>query len=107
MLRLSERALTVRDFAAANTAAVMNRGWSAQPSESVGSTGGSGAECGVCLDAPEEPLVSPCGHVFCKSCIRDALSQERRWEWDTQGAAAMDCVVEARPDLVDCHRILF
>jgi hypothetical protein len=35
-------------------------------------------ECCICLDAPEEPVASPCGHVFCKQCIRDALSQERR-----------------------------
>jgi hypothetical protein len=49
-----------------------------------GPAGGSSAECGVCLDAPEVPMVSPCSHVFCKGCITDALKEDRRcvmWRW--------------------------
>lgn len=89
--RLPERALQVTDFAAAARAredARLQRinallYGTAAPAVSVASNalGGSNAddtECCICLDAPEEPVASPCGHVFCKQCIRDALSQERR-----------------------------
>lgn len=70
----------MRDFAAeAVRAAAARAAAAAGPAESVGSVGGSAeAECDICLDAPEEPMVAPCGHVFCKTCIKDALSQERR-----------------------------
>jgi hypothetical protein len=54
----------------------------AGPAASIASNAVGGSaddmECCMCLDAPEEPVASPCGHVFCEQCIRDALSQERR-----------------------------
>lgn len=41
--------------------------------------GDADVECGLCLDAPEDPVITPCGHTFCRSCIKDSLQQERRW----------------------------
>jgi hypothetical protein len=63
-------------------------------SNAVGSIAGDDMECCICLDAPEEPVASPCGHVFCKQCIKDALSQERRcffWRWLVHQCRAIDC----------------
>ncbi|WIA08248.1 hypothetical protein OEZ85_007693 [Tetradesmus obliquus] len=85
--RPSERALTVRDFAAEAAAAYAAAAAPAAAAaggvldESVaGAEGpaGAAAECGVCLDAPEVPMAAPCGHVFCKGCITDALKEDRR-----------------------------
>eukprot|EP01018_Ginkgo_biloba_P022585 Gb_33076 [translate_table: standard] len=36
---------------------------------------GSLAICGMCNDAPEEAVVTVCGHVFCNQCISDHLTQ--------------------------------
>lgn len=36
---------------------------------------GSLALCGICNDAPEEAVVTVCGHVFCNQCILDHLTQ--------------------------------
>ncbi|KAF6753474.1 hypothetical protein DFP72DRAFT_966765, partial [Ephemerocybe angulata] len=33
-------------------------------------------ECSVCLDEYEEPVCIPCGHVYCKSCIKDVVNQQ-------------------------------
>lgn len=33
------------------------------------------ALCGICNDAPEEAVVTVCGHVFCNQCILDCLTQ--------------------------------
>uniref|UniRef100_A0A1J3GKA5 Putative SWI/SNF-related matrix-associated actin-dependent regulator of chromatin subfamily A member 3-like 2 n=1 Tax=Noccaea caerulescens TaxID=107243 RepID=A0A1J3GKA5_NOCCA len=30
--------------------------------------------CGICNDAPEDAVVSDCGHVFCKQCICERLT---------------------------------
>eukprot|EP00850_Spirogloea_muscicola_P012718 SM000083S22765 [mRNA] locus=s83:377343:380340:+ [translate_table: standard] len=30
--------------------------------------------CPVCMDAPEEAVVSTCGHVYCRQCISDQLA---------------------------------
>eukprot|EP00985_Skeletonema_marinoi_P010260 scaffold4834_cov179-Skeletonema_marinoi.AAC.5 len=30
--------------------------------------------CSICLTVPAEPLITPCDHVFCKSCIHQALN---------------------------------
>lgn len=68
--RLSERSLAVRDFAAQQAAAMAAAARSAEAAAS--------GECGLCLDAPEEPVAGPCGHVFCNLCITDAVSQERK-----------------------------
>uniref|UniRef100_A0A383VNT4 RING-type domain-containing protein n=1 Tax=Tetradesmus obliquus TaxID=3088 RepID=A0A383VNT4_TETOB len=87
--RLSERALTVQDFAAeaaaADAAAAAPAAAAAAAGEDLdesvaGAEGpaGAAAECGVCLDAPEVPMAAPCGHVFCKGCIIDALKEDRR-----------------------------
>jgi hypothetical protein len=91
LCRLPQRALQVRDFAAAAQAREDARASGLRallasvgvnvPAASVASNAVGNAddmECCICLDAPEEPMASPCGHVFCKQCIRDALSQERR-----------------------------
>ncbi|XP_010473315.1 PREDICTED: helicase-like transcription factor CHR28 isoform X1 [Camelina sativa] len=32
------------------------------------------AICGICNDAPEDAVVSVCGHVFCKQCIYERLT---------------------------------
>ncbi|WJX22233.1 hypothetical protein P8452_11557 [Trifolium repens] len=34
------------------------------------------ALCGICNDAPEEAVVSVCGHVFCNQCICEHLTGE-------------------------------
>ena len=26
-------------------------------------------ECAICLDAPNDPIVTQCGHIFCRECI--------------------------------------
>eukprot|EP00984_Skeletonema_dohrnii_P013450 scaffold5572_cov83-Skeletonema_dohrnii-CCMP3373.AAC.8 len=31
--------------------------------------------CSICLTVPADPLVTPCDHVFCKPCIRQALNE--------------------------------
>ncbi|KAK1733191.1 hypothetical protein QTG54_016168 [Skeletonema marinoi] len=30
--------------------------------------------CSICLTVPADPLITPCDHVFCKPCIRQALN---------------------------------
>ncbi|KNC54784.1 uncharacterized protein AMSG_01636 [Thecamonas trahens ATCC 50062] len=35
-------------------------------------------QCAVCLDAITTPTSTTCGHVFCKLCIRKAISRTRR-----------------------------
>eukprot|EP00984_Skeletonema_dohrnii_P006395 scaffold2293_cov81-Skeletonema_dohrnii-CCMP3373.AAC.6 len=52
--------------------------------------------CSICMTVPVEPLVTPCDHVFCKPCIRQALNDrnlcpiDRRPEamhgWSAQAA---------------------
>eukprot|EP00775_Hariotina_reticulata_P009723 gene9723-9882_t len=92
--RLSERTLTANHASRARAAAPAAAAGGAAAlmqslfgEESVASTGGGAAgaggggadvECGLCLDAPEDPVITPCGHTFCRSCVRDSLQQERR-----------------------------
>lgn len=26
-------------------------------------------ECAICLDSPNDPVVTQCGHIFCRECI--------------------------------------
>lgn len=33
-------------------------------------------ECAICLETMDNAVVTPCGHVFCKSCIESHLSNE-------------------------------
>lgn len=83
---MTERALTVRDFAAEAVAAAAAeaRAAAARVAAAVGGGDGnsddSGDVCGVCLDTAEQPeaQVSPCGHVFCKNCITEALQEDKR-----------------------------
>ncbi len=37
----------------------------------------SSAECPVCLDAFESPVVTPCGHWFCRECCLGVLATNR------------------------------
>lgn len=46
---------------------------------------GSLALCGLCNDAPEEAVVTICGHVFCNQCILDHLTQSDDSICPTQG----------------------
>ena len=50
------------------------------------------ASCPICLDVLHEPVVSPCGHVFCYDCVRQSL------------AYSMTCPVCRRP--ISSHRVL-
>ncbi len=31
------------------------------------------AQCPLCLDVPEDPAVSYCGHVYCRQCVAGQL----------------------------------
>jgi DNA repair protein RAD5 len=33
----------------------------------------SAQECPICLESIEDPVVTPCAHVFCRECINDAV----------------------------------
>jgi SNF2 family DNA or RNA helicase len=33
----------------------------------------SAQECPICLESVEDPVVTPCAHVFCRECINDAI----------------------------------
>eukprot|EP00985_Skeletonema_marinoi_P027330 scaffold22272_cov85-Skeletonema_marinoi.AAC.1 len=30
--------------------------------------------CSICMTVPSEPLITPCDHLFCRTCIHQALS---------------------------------
>lgn len=36
--------------------------------------------CPYCHEILEEPVTGKCGHVFCKSCLENALSKQKRYE---------------------------
>eukprot|EP00494_Astrolonche_serrata_P022815 UN23072 len=37
--------------------------------EAVGSFADADAECSICLELYEEPMQTPCRHIFCRECI--------------------------------------
>jgi hypothetical protein len=40
--------------------------------------------CTLCYEFPMEPVTTPCGHVFCRSCILQALSHKKECPNDRQ-----------------------
>lgn len=36
-------------------------------------------ECPICINWLNEPVLTSCGHRFCKSCLNDWLRNKRRW----------------------------
>ena len=45
----------------------------------------SSYKCPICLCPPTNISVTPCGHIFCGSCLYDSLSTNLRQEFDTVG----------------------
>ena len=35
-------------------------------------------ECGICLSLLTDPVHTPCLHVFCRACVKQALSRVNR-----------------------------
>lgn len=33
------------------------------------------ADCPICCDAPEDPAITPCGHIFCRECAIKAIAK--------------------------------
>ena len=42
-----------------------------QPGEPGAAAMQEGSSCSVCLEAVEDPCLTPCGHVFCYECIAE------------------------------------
>ncbi|TDH66308.1 hypothetical protein CCR75_007378 [Bremia lactucae] len=38
--------------------------------------GSCSEECPVCLDPPQDAILTPCGHVLCDKCLRDSLASD-------------------------------
>eukprot|EP00920_Eleutheroschizon_duboscqi_P004459 GHVT01010233.1.p1 GENE.GHVT01010233.1~~GHVT01010233.1.p1 ORF type:complete len:440 (-),score=68.81 GHVT01010233.1:82-1401(-) len=65
---------------------IVGRGKSASdasgPSNVGGSNGSAGgdqfAECSICFNPPNHPVVTLCGHLFCRECIDHWLRSSRR-----------------------------
>jgi E3 ubiquitin-protein ligase RNF5 len=47
---------------------VANAGESTSGNSVVGDGGGS-FECNICFELPHEPIVTLCGHLFCRPCL--------------------------------------
>ena len=45
--------------------------------------------CSICFTLPAEPVITPCDHIFCQSCIHEALSRQSV------------CPIDRRPCRVD------
>ncbi|KAJ3088690.1 hypothetical protein HK102_008181 [Quaeritorhiza haematococci] len=41
-----------------------------------------GSECPLCLDVADNPLVTSCGHVFCKECLTSLFAHQSRMDED-------------------------
>ncbi|KAJ7212625.1 AMP-dependent synthetase and ligase [Mycena pura] len=70
--------LTSGDVADART---VYSGWPAKPIESEWDEkmpNEIGLVCPVCHDFPQDMTVTPCGHLFCAGCIKDAVSQNSK-----------------------------
>ena len=39
---------------------------------------GTSVKCGICLSTMEQPERTPCGHAFCKDCIRASLMANQK-----------------------------
>jgi len=40
--------------------------------------------CSICMTVPTEPLLTPCDHLFCRTCIRQALGNQNLCPIDRQ-----------------------
>eukprot|EP00577_Skeletonema_sp_RCC1716_P033792 CAMPEP_0113434450 /NCGR_PEP_ID=MMETSP0013_2-20120614/35600_1 /TAXON_ID=2843 ORGANISM="Skeletonema costatum, Strain 1716" /NCGR_SAMPLE_ID=MMETSP0013_2 /ASSEMBLY_ACC=CAM_ASM_000158 /LENGTH=296 /DNA_ID=CAMNT_0000324461 /DNA_START=8 /DNA_END=899 /DNA_ORIENTATION=+ /assembly_acc=CAM_ASM_000158 len=49
--------------------------------------------CSICLTVPADPLVTPCDHVFCEPCIRQALNHNNLCPIDRRPC----CIGELNP----------
>lgn len=46
-------------------------------SDAFGAPAGSGYECPICLNWLRDPVLTSCGHRFCRSCIQSWLEREK------------------------------
>eukprot|EP00979_Chaetoceros_neogracilis_P000282 scaffold74_cov277-Chaetoceros_neogracile.AAC.11 len=60
-------------------------------------------ECAICLEVPStsDLAVTPCSHIFCRSCLRDSLDRKKRVSHSNHGECPI-CAEEVADDDIIC-----